>query len=662
MIVKELLGEIMTKKGFLTEEQLEMALERPRQIFEEKALPERLDRASLVSQARIAADVEKTPLLGQILVDMEFVTKEQVEGSLQEQEKAADLFKTVNSEKLGGAIEVGSIVNSTLNLAEVLALTMRYANRVTNSVASTLMLLDDSTGELVFSVPTGPKAEVLTDIRIPSGKGVAGWVARYEEPALVTNAEEDARFYAEVDRMTGFETKSIVCVPLKAKKKLIGVLQVVNRVDGDVFTSEDAVLLRIFANQAAMAIENARLYAELRDRLAQEIDMQKKLADSEKFRALGQMASGMAHDFNNVLMGIEGNISLMLLETGPEDRSHEKLRDIEAYVKSGAEVTRQLLQFSSGGRQQLKPVDMNAIVDKGIRLFGRTKKEIRIETNYRKDLWTTEVNQEQIEQVLLNLFVNAWQAMPGGGNIHIETENVRVGRKMSKQSGMKAGKYIKVSITDSGEGMDKATRERIFEPFFTTKQMGRGTGLGLATAYGTIRDHGGLIDVRSRPGQGTTIDLYLPASEKSAAKETEPPEHVCKGTETILLVDDEGMIIKVCKQMLGALGYRVLMARGGQAALDILAKQKDRIDLIILNLMMPGMGGGETYDRIREIDPGARVLLSTGYSVEGEAAMILARGCDGFVQKPFNIDHLSKSVRGVLDKKGQMEKKCQFMP
>jgi signal transduction histidine kinase/ActR/RegA family two-component response regulator len=662
MIVKELLGEIMTKKGFLTEEQLEMALERQRQIFEEKALPERLDRASLVSQARIAADVEKTPLLGQILVDMEFVTKEQVEGSLQEQEKAADLFKTVNSEKLGGAIEVGSIVNSTLNLAEVLALTMRYANRVTNSVASTLMLLDDSTGELVFSVPTGPKAEVLTDIRIPSGKGVAGWVARYEEPALVTNAEEDARFYAEVDRMTGFETKSIVCVPLKAKKKLIGVLQVVNRVDGDVFTSEDAVLLRIFANQAAMAIENARLYAELRDRLAQEIDMQKKRADSEKFRALGQMASGMAHDFNNVLMGIEGNISLMLLETGPEDRSHEKLRDIEAYVKSGAEVTRQLLQFSSGGRQQLKPVDMNAIVDKGIRLFGRTKKEIRIETNYRKDLWTTEVNQEQIEQVLLNLFVNAWQAMPGGGNIHIETENVRVGRKMSKQSGMKAGKYIKVSITDSGEGMDKATRERIFEPFFTTKQMGRGTGLGLATAYGTIRDHGGLIDVRSRPGQGTTIDLYLPASEKSAAKETEPPEHVCKGTETILLVDDEGMIIKVCKQMLGALGYRVLMARGGQAALDILAKQKDRIDLIILNLMMPGMGGGETYDRIREIDPGARVLLSTGYSVEGEAAMILARGCDGFVQKPFNIDHLSKSVRGVLDKKGQMEKKCQFMP
>ena len=506
MIVKELLGEIMTKKGFLTEKQLEMALQRQRQIFEEKALPERLDRASLVSQARIAADVEKTPLLGQILVDMEFVTKEQVEGSLQEQEKAADLFKTVDSEKLGGAIEVGSIVNSTLNLAEVLALTMRYANRVTNSVASTLMLLDDSTGELVFSVPTGPKAEVLTDIRIPSGKGVAGWVARYEEPALVTNAGGDARFYAEVDRMTGFETKSIVCVPLKAKKKLIGVLQVVNKVDGDAFTSEDAILLRIFANQAAMAIENARLYAELRDKLAQEIDMQKKLADSEKFRALGQMASGMAHDFNNVLMGIEGNVSLMLSETDPENGSHEKLQDIEAYVKSGAEVTGQLLLFSSGGRQQLKPVDMNAIVDKGIRLFGRTRKEIRIVTNYRKDLWTTEVNQEQIEQVLLNLFVNAWQAMPGGGNIHLETENVRVGRKMSKQSGMNAGNYVMVSITDNGEGMDEATRERIFEPFFTTKQMGRGTGLGLATAYGTIRDHGGIIDVRSRQGQGARVE------------------------------------------------------------------------------------------------------------------------------------------------------------
>jgi PAS domain S-box-containing protein len=278
MRLKQLLGEIMTSMGFVTMQQLNEAVQRQRKIFEEKTLPERLQRAQLVSEARLATD--RTPLLGQILTDMGFATKEQLDKALNEQKKMADLYKSLDGDKLGAAMEIGFIVNSTLNLAEVLALIMRHANRVTNSIANTLMLLDHKTGELVFSVPTGPKAVRLTDMRLPSGKGIAGWVAEHGQPALIPNVREDPRFYSEIDKISGFETKSILCVPLKAKTKLIGVLEAINKADGTPFTEQDEMLLSVFAYQAAMAIENARLHGELRDRLEEEIHMQKKLAEN----------------------------------------------------------------------------------------------------------------------------------------------------------------------------------------------------------------------------------------------------------------------------------------------------------------------------------------------------------------------------------------------
>ncbi len=263
MIIKKLLGKIMTDMGFVAGQQLEQALKRQRRIFEEKLLPERLQRASLVSEARLATD--RTPLLGQILTDMEFATKEQIEEGLRAQDKMVEAYRLLESEKLGVAIEIGSMVNSSLNLAEVLALIMRHVNRVTDSIASTLMLLNDKTGELVFSVPTGPKAAKLTDIRLPPGEGIAGWVAEHGQPALVPNVREDPRFYQEIDKISEFETKSILCVPLKAKTKLIGVLEAINKANGNSFTEEDALVLSVFAYQAAMAIENARLYGELKE-------------------------------------------------------------------------------------------------------------------------------------------------------------------------------------------------------------------------------------------------------------------------------------------------------------------------------------------------------------------------------------------------------------
>ena len=667
MILKRLLGKIMIDMGFLTGQQLEEALQRQRKIFEEKTLPERLKRSRLVSEAQLAADM--IPLLGQILIDMGFTTMEQLKEALRKQEKMVEVYKSLESEKLGTAIEIGSIINSTLNLAEVLALIMRHVNQVTNSIASTLMLLDDETGELVFSVPTGPKAERLTDIRLPSGKGIAGWVAEHEQPALIPNVREDPRFYQEIDKISGFETKSILCVPLKAKTRSIGVLEAINKADGNSFTEEDALLLSIFAYQAAMAIENARLYSELRDQWEEEIQMEKMLAESEKFRALGQMAAGVAHDFNNLLMSILGNTSLILLNIDSNDPHYERLKNIEQSVQSGAELTKQFLGFSRGGEYEVKPTNINELIKKSSEMFDRTKKEINIYRKYQKDIWTVEVDQGQIGQILLNLYVNAWQAMPGGGKLFIGTENVTLDENYVRPFNVEPGNYVKISITDTGVGMDEATKQRVFEPFFTTKEMGRGTGLGLASVYGIIKNHSGIVNVHSEKGMGTTFDIYLPASEKEVVKEKELHEETLKGAETILLVDDEDIIVDVGEGMLKALGYKVLLARSGKEAIEIVSKayrakgkgQKRKEsyapgavppapDLVILDIVMPEMGGGEVYDRIKEIDPDIKVLLSSGYSIDDQAKEILERGCDSFIQKPFNMKRLSQMLREILDK------------
>ncbi len=649
MILKQLLGEIMTHMGFVTSQQLDEALERQRTLFEEKTLPEQLERARLISEARLDADT--TPLLGQILVDMEFATKEQLEEALSEQEKMVEAYKSLKSEKVAAAVEIGSIVNSTLNLAEVLGLIMRYVNRVTNSMASSLMLLDERTGELVLSVPTGPKAAKLTDMRIPASEGIAGWVVEHGQPVLVPDVKKDERFYKEVDKVSRFKTKSIVCVPLKAKTKLIGVLELMNKVDGTAFTEEDVVLMSIFAYQAAMAIENARLYSELKERLEGEIQLQKKLSESDKFRALGLMASGVAHDFNNLLMGIQGNTSLMLLDIDSSHPHHERLKNIEQSVQTGAELTRQLLGFTRGGKYEIKPTDLSELMEKTSRMFAPTKKEIRIFTKYQKGIWSVKVDQAQIEQVLLNLYVNAWQAMPSGGDLYLQTQNVTLDKEFVRAIDIKPGKYVKMSVIDNGVGMDETTRKRIFDPFFTTKEMGRGTGLGLASAYGIIKNHGGYINVSSEKGEGTTFNIYLPVTKEKIVEEKKPSEKLLKGEEMVLLVDDEGMILEVGKEMLAKMGYEVLTAGSGKKALEIYRKKKDQIGIVILDMIMPEMGGGETYDKMKKINPDIKALLSSGYSINGQATEILKRGCNAFIQKPFSVTNLSLKLREILDKK-----------
>ncbi len=372
------------------------------------------------------------------------------------------------------------------------------------------------------------------------------------------------------------------------------------------------------------------------------------MAQAQKMESLGTLAGGIAHDFNNLLMGIQGRLSLLLLHKDLHSPEYKHLKEMEEYIFRASDLTRQMLGIARSGKYEVVPTDINNLIHTQNQLFGRTRKEIVIHEAFAEDLHTAEVDQRQMDQVLLNIYVNASHAMPRGGDLYVRTQNQKLGPEMAGSYDVTPGDYIRVSITDTGTGMDKNTAKRVFEPFFSTKERGRGTGLGLASAYGIIKNHDGFITVYSEKGKGTTFSIYLPASSRTAEKKGKESEAVQKGSGTILLVDDEEIILSVAKEMIQALGYQVLTARGGKAAVETYAAEKDQIDMVVLDLIMPGMGGGDVFDQLKRINPDVRVLLSSGYSMDGQASAILRQGCRGFIQKPFSIQELSQKISEIL--------------
>jgi signal transduction histidine kinase/CheY-like chemotaxis protein len=371
---------------------------------------------------------------------------------------------------------------------------------------------------------------------------------------------------------------------------------------------------------------------------------------AQRFEALGTLAGGIAHDFNNLLMNIQGNTSLMLCEIKKSHPYFNMLKNIEKQVKSGAQMTRQMLGYARKGKFNVKAIELNQVLNETTETFGRTRKEITIQRDFADDLFAIEADRGQIEQVLLNLYVNAADAMPGGGLLQLKTKNVSHLNIKSNQYKPQPGKYVQLTISDSGIGIDKHTLEHIFDPFFTTKEMGRGTGLGLASVYGIIKSHDGYIDVTSEKGQGTTFTIFLPATHKAVEDQADAAAELIRGSGTLLVVDDEALVLDVAANMLEKLGYTALKAQSGSEAVDIFKAHKDEIKMVVLDIIMPDMGGREVYDQIKMINPDVKVLLASGYSVDGQAIELLERGCDGFMQKPFTVEELSGKIEQILNR------------
>ncbi len=385
----------------------------------------------------------------------------------------------------------------------------------------------------------------------------------------------------------------------------------------------------------------------------EKVTLLNKFHESQRLESLGTLAGGIAHDFNNLIMAILGHINILQLKVKPPDPNAQHLDAIEKQIQSASHLTAQLLGTARGGKYNPQPTDLNTLIETSATLFSRTKKEIQFTIHLAPAPFIADVDKPQLEQVLLNLFVNAWQAMPHGGTLEITTSTVKLGARYCKPYNVVAGRYALISVADSGVGMDELTLQKIFNPFFTTKEKERGTGLGLSSAHGIIKNHGGFITVSSVVNFGSTFNIYLPLSDKKPAQETDTSVAATSGSETILLVDDEQIVVEVTQEVLKSLGYKVVTALGGLQAIEIIKESNERIDMVILDMIMPDLDGGKTFDLIQQLAPSIPIILSSGYAQDGKASEIMQRGCSAFIQKPYKVIELSKKIRTVLDNKGQ---------
>lgn len=378
--------------------------------------------------------------------------------------------------------------------------------------------------------------------------------------------------------------------------------------------------------------------------------LENKIIQSQKFEAITTLAAGIAHTFNNILMGVQGNVALMLLDMDAHYEHYQRLRSVEDQIKVATDLTRQLLAYARVTPVEMKPLQINAVLDRTATLVARTRKEVKVRRNFAPNLKPVKADAGQMEQVFMNLLINAWQAMTSGGTISLKTENVYLPLEEAKKHEVEEGQYVKITVTDTGRGMDEGTMKRIFDSFFTTKEVGSGTGLGLPAAYGIIKSHRGAIDVKSSPGRGTTFVIYLPAEgEKQAERKEAAGAEGLGRSPKILIVDDEAMIAQVTSAMLNALGYETVIARSRQEAIHRYEKEKAQISLIIMDMTMPDGGGLAAIGEIKAVNPEAKIVIMSGYALGAEEQELLNRGIvSSFLQKPFRLDDLASVVRNVF--------------
>ncbi len=418
---------------------------------------------------------------------------------------------------------------------------------------------------------------------------------------------------------------------------------------------KDGTLYEETATISPIKDETGRIvnYVAVKRDVTREVMLQRQLLQAQKMEAIGTLAGGIAHDFNNVLQAILGYSDLLLMKTQPQDPDRKKLEVIQHAARDGADLVSRILTFSRKGESEIRPMDLNIEILRVEKLLLRTlPRMIQIDVLLAEDLQIIDADPAQIEQVILNLGVNAQHAMPDGGRLVIETSNVSLNDEyLRTHLGAQPGKYVLLTISDTGVGIEADVLDRIFEPFFTTKSNRGGTGLGLAMVHGIVAQHGGYIRCYSEPGRGTSFKIYFPVSAGELIPDVSSTREMpAFGTETILLVDDDDQIREMARQMVELGGYQVITARSGEEALEMYTSHGADIALIILDLIMPGMGGNRCLEELLRIDPDVRVLVASGYSENGLSVAEKGAGARGFVGKPYDAKDILSAIRKVLDK------------
>jgi two-component system, cell cycle sensor histidine kinase and response regulator CckA len=554
--------------------------------------------------------------------------------------------------------DVQHLLSQSLDPEEVGQCIVDSVRGLFGTVSASLLRMETASGDFVVLAESGEmNAAFGKHMRLTGKGGIVGLAVRKRQPVASLSFPARARAVrkAEADGVReGTPYRSALAIPLIHQDRVIGGLAIIDR-PGRIFSQEEIKLAQAFADQAATALENAHLYQELQRAYDKLSHTQDQLINAQKMEAVGRLAGGIAHDFNNLLTVIMGRADLVLSNLRGRYRLRRNLELILSAADSAASLTRQLLAFSH--RQVLLPevIDLNAVVvNVSTMLRWLIGEDIEVIIRLSTGLGHIKADPGQLEQVLMNLAVNARDAMPQGGQLTIETANVELDETYAQAHlGVQAGRYVRLTVQDTGCGMDAKTQVHIFEPFFTTKETGKGTGLGLSTAYGTVTQSGGHISVTSAPGQGTTLTIDLPRVEYPLTSvahdlpQAAPPQ----GTETVLLVEDEGTVRSVAREVLQMLGYTVLEAATGEEALQRADQHSGAIHLLVTDIVMPGMSGRELAERLLVEYPALEVLYLSGHTDEAIAHHGVLQAGIELLSKPFTPDALARRVREVLDKR-----------
>ena len=530
------------------------------------------------------------------------------------------------------ALAVGSMSDLLEDVVQVVAKTL--------DLPYCSVLERRSDGEtLVYRACVGWRNVIIGSTTVPLNESTqAGYTYLRNQPALVTDIEGDTRFSGSAV-LRDYDVRSGITVLIPGPGRHYGVLEAHDSSRRD-FTQDDIHFMQAIAHVLGTALERYRGEAAFRQ--------------AQRLEAVGRLASGVAHDFNNMLTAITGYGEMLRAGFKQDDPMREDVDEILGAAQRAAALTKQLLAFSRQSVLQPRLVVLNDVVTGIQNMLTRiVGSKIEFRTSLDPELGLVKADPSQIEQVILNLCVNARDAMPNGGTLELTTCNADLDGDSSREAGIeKPGKYVMIAVTDSGVGMDAETRVRIFEPFFSTKPAEKGTGLGLATVYGIVKQSGGDIWVYSEVGRGTTLKVFLPRVDEAVASEVASIAHrgaSPRGSETVLLADDEPPILKVSRRILEGAGYRVLSAPDGAKALELAEAHDGPIDLLVTDMVMPHLGGRQLADKLRSERPGLRVLYLSGYTDTAAARQGLMEPGAEFLQKPFSTDSLVRRVREVLD-------------